>query len=349
MLSAATQLGEPAASWSNLLPISLAEGSGPPQYYLLVNAGRSQPTTGQSKEVLGEPSTAYFRLWGSLVAPAACLVWNFETTTRELKPECLEAAAFLRLLEDALRSRRAALQAVISLAPQHPSRETVVVRVDVRLPAKGGKASVAIATLNCLRTPDVDDDDGLLLQHSSSTKRARASDEGCPMLQVFRALSGSISAMALSHAELNCTQRELVQAKAAAEAAVEAHLLSEKKIISGCLTLLNEKKAKIRELVDAVTSLTGELEDARKKMKEQRQITKEADAGEEPGGSSSETDCDADHHDSPTVMRQREQASSACAEDPFLVQNSEDSLLAASRADSDRKRPRSSTEDLLNL
>jgi TolA-binding protein len=100
-------------------------------------------------------------------------------------------------------------------------------------------------------------------------------DHHHPMLSIFQALADAIGASASSHAELETTRGDLGRAMEAAEAQVVAQLESEKKLISGCLAVLNEKKKKIRELVGEIANLTQQLEQEREaKARMMRRIQK---------------------------------------------------------------------------
>ena len=362
-----TAVDPSCVAWSNLHAVTSSGAEKSSAFYFLVTAAGASSATTISSTAQQQPlkielddasnraeggmsiaaaaggggDALSYRVWGTLVSPSQGLVWTCESTTKELRPDCLEPAAFHRLFEDALRSRSFS-QATISVLPQSLTSETLVARVDVRLPAKGGKASVGIAVFNCC------------LQRGDDTASGSASSSH-PMAQVFQALSNRLTTLAQSHALLEASRRDLAAAKAIAEQAIEAKLLSEKKLVQGCLTLLNEKKEKIRELVETVNNLSRDLQEANERLR--------TGGGGAKGLASDDDDGDihspASHEEAGGqdlvvvggggrgVVHQEH----ALAGSPSLVSGaSESSLLATSaRGDSDRKRPRTSTENLLDL
>lgn len=259
-----------SSSWSRLIAVATpSEGASLPCLFLYIHcdvAECSLPTKvsegvsgeAQVKVEGGAPcsddSEAFFerallnqKVFATLFSPSMSTLWKSEATSlEEIRPSYMSnRKSFVRIFESVVKFRSSDTHstdgALIYVYPMPLTSDTTVARVDVRLSAKGGNASVALCTFHCS------------LSQSNDGEPRNAS-----VAKLFQSLAAdldSLSSVQQKWAEAERVRRECEERSIHMTTRV---LKEETTLLQGFVSVLNQKKAKIRQMASQIEELKAQ-------------------------------------------------------------------------------------------
>jgi hypothetical protein len=193
-------------------------------------------------------SLADFTLTTHLYHPSLGAVWRTDVgSLAELRPSYMsDDAAFLAVFESIFRSTTSPQSGddhrpstKFFVFPPHLSASSPIVRVDVRMSARGGHASVAICALHCSKVAPSNDAD--VTPTTAVDPMHAVSNLWTLMSRDVDRLSGLQTASDAALAAAAATEQRMVEL-------AKQHQQDCDTLLSGFVEVLNQKKKKIREL-----------------------------------------------------------------------------------------------------
>lgn len=275
-------------------------------------------------------------LTSHLYHPGLGLVWKTDVATLEdIRPPYMNNdAAFLRIFDSVFRASTVAASssvdgcspsgATFSVYPAILTNETSVVRVDVRMSARGGHASVAICALHCSKFSG---------SCCVPSPLAAVSELWALMSRDVDRLSAIQTASDAALAAAAVTEQRMVEL-------AKGHQQDQESLLSGFVEVLNQKKSKIRDLTAQVDVLQRRLVELHEEfgsgVASEMEVSTKSRQPPFTGSSNSSSDCDANGDPDVRLIPQGE---GTCADDAAVISRQE----GRSATDPTRKRSRSST------
>lgn len=235
-------------------------------------------------------------------------VWATTNTISSHCPSFLQPAAHLQLLSEGLCRKNP--DASFDVFPFPATPNTSLVRLDVKVSATSGKATVVVASFSC--------------------SALQVSPGLLPLASVFQGVGSYLKVVEESNEKLHQASSELALLQGRVDDFTLKAARREEDVLRSFVTILNEKKRRIRELLEEVESLK------RKKMMDDA-VKQEVECVSER---TDESSLEADEEERP------EHTSAATALPLADTLAMQEQPLHSPLGE---KRPRNSLEDLLEL